>query len=385
MQSKKINFSLLDTLLSDSIGKDIANNIVDDVSVAVTQRGNGALRRFYSKEKRVSDEKSDDELIYRLASMTKPVTAAAALIQIDRGLLKLDDPVSKYIPSFSDMAVGRVENGKVVSDHRASGQISLLHLLTHTSGLLSADPVGLLQQPKLSQNMTLADVVDYYGNEVFLSDSPMERALYSPCAGMDVAARLVEITSGMSYADFLRLNIFEPLEMSDAVFNPDGGQWKRFCPMHNYKDGQSEIVDMGLHTFSDFPLSYTCGGGSLASTLGDYINFAQMLLNEGVYKGRVILSREAVETMRRPFIPESVPGIGKGETWGLGVRVIKHDTFLESGCFGWSGAYGTHFWVDPLNQITAVYMKNSFYDGGSGAMTARRFEKCVAGSCEADN
>ena len=376
MQTLRID--KLRALLESAMQDDLDDCRIGGASVIVAQEGQPVFTGRYGKSNTDTGDVMAPRTIFRLASMTKPVTAAAVLLQIQRGKLDLNDEVSRYIPSFASMMVGREERGLVVPDHPASEPIRLLHLLTHTSGILAADFVGTHQDIPPQAMQSLQSVVNYYGEHILLTNSPMELALYSPCAAFDVAARLVELSADMPYADFLRENLFEPLEMPDATFAPTDAQWARMAAMHNRtEEGRNAVVDMGPHTFANFPLSYTCGGASLCASIEDYAHFAEMLLCEGSFRGRTVLRPEMVAMMRAPRIPESVCGIGGGETWGLGVRVITGSPALPRGSFGWSGAYGTHFWVDPTNRLYAVYAKNSCYDGGSGAQTARRFEQCV--------
>ena len=169
--------------------------------------------------------------------------------------------------------------------------------------------------------------------------------------------------------------------MPDTTFFPSDDQWARMTAMHNRVDEQNQVIPMEKLTFGDFPLTYTCGGASLTSSLTDYAHFAEMLLHDGQYGGRQILTPESLAAMQLPRIPETVPGVSTTETWGLGVRVIKNHAVLPRGCFGWSGAYGTHFFVDPENRLYAIYMKNSYYDGGAGAKTANEFEEDVESAC----
>ena len=368
--------------LDQTIQNDLEQHIIGGASIWVAQNNQTVYCQCYGESNTDTHAPLLPNTLFRLASMTKPVTAAAALMQIQRGKLNLDDPVSKYIPAFKHKMVGRWENDKVVADHPAAEEIQLVHLLTHTSGLLSADPnVGLRQPIPAEAYQTLETIVNYYGEHIFLSTSPMELALYSATAAFDVAARLVEITADMPYEEFLRTNLFDPLEMPDTTFSPNEEQWGRMVGMHiRTEEGNAVDNRIGRHTFENFPLTYCCGGASLASTIVDYSHFASMLLNEGSYNGRQILSPEMIALMRYPRIPQTVAGIGGGETWGLGVRVITGSPALPRGSFGWSGAYGTHFWVDPTNAVTAIYMKNSRFDGGSGAQTARRFEQAVMSS-----
>jgi CubicO group peptidase (beta-lactamase class C family) len=146
--------------------------------------------------------------------------------------------------------------------------------------------------------------------------------------------------------------------------------------MHCNKDGKNAEKEMpGDSVFENIPETHYLGGGGLVSTLEDYGNFAKMLLNKGLsHTGKRILSEETFLKMTEPQIK-----INDNQSWGLGVRVITKKTYphLPVGCFGWSGAYGTHFFVDPENGIVAVFMKNSAVDGGAGNESAVKFEKAV--------
>ena len=129
--------------------------------------------------------------------------------------------------------------------------------------------------------------------------------------------------------------------------------------------------------FEDFPATHYLGGAGLVSTLHDYCNFAQMLLQKGQAKHGRILQEASIQMLSSPQLPGNImPGDTR---WGLGVRVIADDThpWLPKGCFGWSGAYGSHFWIDPTNNLFAVYMKNSKFDGGAANDSATRFEQAV--------
>ena len=182
----------------------------------------------------------------------------------------------------------------------------------------------------------------------------------------------------MPYNEFVEQGIFKPLGMVDTTFTPTDEQWDRMVHMHDLKDGVCSFHPLQKHTFGNYPLSYFCGGAGLVSTVSDYEKFAEMLLCEGKGRdGAEVLRAETVRLMRRVAVPDSImPG---NQKWALSMRVILEPTYgrLPVGTYGWSGAYGTHFWVDPENQVVGIYMKNSFYDGGSCALTAANFEKDV--------
>lgn len=322
------------------------------------------------------------DALFRMASMTKPITAAAVLLQAARGLLSLDNPVERYLPAYRNLAVGRLdEKGVPVFLRKAGTKLTLRHLLTHTGGV-GCGALGEAQYRLMDKKarQTLAGVVDYHAKS-YLAFEPFTAEAYSPVVGFDILARIVELTSGTAYDAFLRKELFEPLGMTDTTFSPTPAEWKRMIVMHDRVDGKSVEGKMVPHAvFADFPTTYFCGGAGLASTAADYSAFAEMLLNEGRVGRARLLPAALVREMARPQLPASL--MGPSEVWGLGVRVIAHESYrrLPVGAFGWSGAYGTHFWVDPVNRITAVYLKNSLYDGGSGARTAALFEQDVTGA-----
>jgi len=172
--------------------------------------------------------------------------------------------------------------------------------------------------------------------------------------------------------------IFIPCGMVDTTFAPSSEQWERVVGMHNYLDGRSvTAATVPGCVVDDYPVTHPLGGSGLVSTLSDYVKFAQMLQNKGMVSGHQILDPKWIERMATSQLPVEL--MNEDVNQGLGVRVITGEGYpwLPVGTFGWSGAYGTHFWIDPVNEITAVYLKNSRYDGGSGAKTAKNFEEDV--------
>lgn len=346
-------------------------------SALVYQNGELLAEGYYGFAQNNTSSPITADSMYRMASMSKPITAVCILLEMQRHRLDINDNLSKYIPGFEHKYVGRIVNGKLVKDRPAATQIKLLHLLTHTSGLLSADEVALKQPLPQEHGTTLESCANYYANNILLSDSPFERSLYSGLAAFDVLSRVVEITSGMTFDEYVKKNICDVLDMSDTTFVPNDSQWNRLVAVHDKINGENVVRDFGKCTFENVPLTRFAGSCSIVSTLNDYAHFAQMLLHEGNYNGVQLIRSEYIRLMKTPHVPDTVAGIGPGETWGLGVRVIKQDEYLTKGTFGWSGAYGTHFFVDPTNRMYAIYLKNSYYNGGSGAETARLFERDV--------
>lgn len=378
---KKIKIDALSENISDRMESDIKNNNISGASVSVISPDKTLIKAHFGTLSAEDKTPPNDSTLFRMASMTKPVTAVAVMTLYDKGLLEIDDPVEKYLPQFKNMYIAEMIDGKAEKVRKAQTTLTIKHLLTHTSGLVSGS-CGEFYANELSDetNKTLKDTVDYYSG-TGLGFEPYTENQYNATAAFDVLARIAEVISGMNYADFLKKYVTDPCGMHDTVFAPDNGQWERIIPMHKKENGKSGVAEMKKGcVFGNVPVTHYLGGAGLISSLGDYTSFARMLLNKGVINGNRIISEKAVKLISTAQVPESImPG---NERWGLGVRVITSENyrFLPVGAFGWSGAYGTHFWIDPVNSIAAVYMKNSMFDGGSGAVTAANFEKDVFNS-----
>ncbi|MBQ7624867.1 MAG: serine hydrolase [Clostridia bacterium] len=353
-------------------------------AVRVLQHGEiVADLRFGVKDVRTG-EPLPPHTLFRLASMTKPVTGVAALLALEKGWFDLYDKVSKHIPGFEKIPVGRMENGVPVPDHKPHTEALMWHLLTHTSGFSSEEPIGTYQRvhrPKSAYENNRAMLSHALAHDL-LSFDPGEFVSYSGYLAFDAVACIIQEKSGMPYADFIKKNIFEPLGIEDITYHPTDGQWARVVTMHDKTTFPTQVaVDMGKTTFENFPLSYTCAGAGLVGSVEDYSVFAELLRRRGEYNGVRIFADKMTDVMTKPYVPEGTPGLSPIKSWGLGVRVTRHDPVLPDGCFGWSGAYGTHFWVDPENDVTAIYMKNNrWFDSHGAGNTGLQFEKDVMSS-----
>jgi CubicO group peptidase (beta-lactamase class C family) len=302
--------------------------------------------------------------VFRMASMTKPVIGTAIMMMLEEGKLQLGDPVSKYIPEFKDMKVGVLleashEPGKPTKFYTmpAERAITIKDLLTHTSGL-SSGPMGQSEVAKIRRQPTetLADYIPRLGSTP-LEFQPGSHWMYSPSDGFDVLARIVEITSGIPLDRFLKQRIFDPLDMPDTSHYPTDAQMPRLVTVYQKTDNGLKKNENSLSMSSKV---YFAGGGGLVSTIDDYSHFAQMLANGGELNGRRLLSPRTVKLMSSVHIPYTLPGRTLGEGYGLSVRVMQDAIVgnhrVSDGSFGWSGAYGTHFWIDPKEDIVAVMM-----------------------------
>lgn len=306
--------------------EDLETGHIQGASVHVSQRGKTLYQAHFGNVTEYS--------LFRLASMTKPVTAVAVLILADRKKLSLKDPVLKYLPGFPM-------------------ELQIIHLLSHTSGLSQDYYVRYLTDEYRADPNLLVDFIA----SVPFDHEPGTYAEYNPVETFALLTAIVEKVAEVDFATFAEREIFQPLGMTDTTFLPTKAQWARLVPMADTVPGC---------VFERYPVTNPLGGAGLVSSLSDYTKFAQMLLNGGMD----ILSPEAVKTM-------SSAQFG---TWGCGVRVVGENDRLPKGSYGWSGAYGTHFWIDPQNELIAIYMKNSRVDGGADAVTAKHFEEDVYAS-----
>ena len=314
------------------------------------------------------------DALFRLASSSKPITAAAILILMEEGKLKLTDPVSKYIPEFrnSKVAVEAVRTAAPMSDQGpgsgdkyytvpASRDIAIIDLLTHTSGLASGGITGPDVQKLLQARTpteTLADFIPRLGT-LALDFQPGTEWRYSGLAGFDTLGRIVEIVSGSPFDQFLRQRLFEPLGMDNTWFNVPEKEQARVVTIYNRTADGLRKPTAPLRIGSPV---YFSGAGGLTSTASDYLQFAQMLCNGGQLNGKRILSPWTVDLMTSNNVGDLFEGqIGrppKGVGFGLGGEVVVSavDARMRkpNGSYGWDGAFGTYWWVNRKEQMAVV-------------------------------
>ena len=329
--------------------------------------------------------------IFRIASMTKPVTSVAVMMLFEEGKLFLTDPVSKFIPAFKGSTVieGAGAEAKAAPARRA---ITIRDLLTHRSGItygfINGGVIGTgyrkngVTDGLTSTTATLEENINKLAAEPLVSQ-PGDRFNYS--LSTDVLGRVVEVVSGQPFNVFLRERIFKPLKMGDTDFIVPESKWPRFVTVYS-PDGKGGIRPMNdPETFGNTNMSpwayykagktYFSGGAGLASTASDYARFANMLLNGGAYDGARLLSPKTLELMTMSHTSDLAPPLqllGPGVNFGLGFRVVTDlastQTLGSNGLYGWSGIYGTNFWVDPKEKLVAVMMVQK-YPGSTVAAT----------------
>jgi CubicO group peptidase (beta-lactamase class C family) len=362
-----------------AIGRHIDEKHIAGAVTLVARKGFVVHFEAHGKRDIDSNQPMIRDTIFKMASSTKPVTGVAIMILVEEGKVRLGDPVSRFIPEFKELKVAVEKEGSAeVEIKKADREITIRDLLTHTSGLLSGGPGSRkapqdLMWPKESD--TLATHIPRLA-QVPLDFQPGSKWRYSGLAGIDTLGRIVEIASGQSFDDFLRQRIFGPLGMSDTSFVVAEHQQDRVAAVYRSTPKGLEKNPMQLR----FPKTYFSGAGGLSSTAADYFRFGQMLLGGGQLDGRQILSPRSIAiyssnhvgTMFRQQL-----GRGEGLGFGLTVEVVQDaneaGTFRSNGSFGWDGAFGTHFWVDPEEQLVAVLMIQT----SVGRLIQRDFETAV--------
>ena len=312
------------------------------------------------------------DAIFSIASMTKPMVSVAIMMLHDEGKVFLSDPVGKFLPQLARMQVGIVKTdaagNEVVETIPANRQPTIQDLLRHTSGLTYGDR-GTTAVHKLWPASSSAASVTYTGSEFIdaISKTPL---LYQPgtvwdySLSTDVLGLVIEAVSGKSLSAFLDERIWKPLGMVDTAFTvPDTKQTRYALAFQN--DPLTNMPQSVLHA-SGKPLKFECGGACAVSTAMDYLRFAQMLLNGGVLEGKRILSRKTVELMTADHLAPDVrarttnPLLPAGFGFGLGFSIRTHTGLAPMagtvGDYAWGGAFGTYFWIDPKEQLTAVFM-----------------------------
>jgi CubicO group peptidase (beta-lactamase class C family) len=325
------------------------------------------------------------DAMFRLASMSKPIAGTAVMMLVEEGKIRLNDPVSRFIPEFRNAKVAVPRQGgragvpaagaqaaapayDVVS---AAREITIRDLMTHTSGLVSGG-LGASAAPRREPNDTLASYIPKLGS-VPLDFQPGTLWRYSGQAGFDVLSRIVEVVSGQTFDVFLKQRLFDPLGMKDTTFVLTESQPR--VPML-YQRGPKGLEPTPRVTNS----TYFSGAGGLVSTAEDYLQFAQMMLNGGEMNGRRFVSPRTVGLMTTNQTGDMVNGQfgrpDRGMGFGLSVQVVQDpvaaDLRVSKGSWGWAGGTGVSYWVEPEEQMVSIFMIQ-----GSGAGTRPDFENAL--------
>jgi CubicO group peptidase (beta-lactamase class C family) len=327
-------------------------------------------------------DKMRRDTIFRIASMTKPITAAAAMILVEECKLRLDEPVDRLLPELSGRKVMKQLAGWPDDTVPANRSITLRDLLTFRLGIGAVmAPPGRYPIQKVMEEAGIAPSPDqplYPPDEVMrrfgtlpLLHQPGERWLYH--SGSEILGVLIARASGQTLGNFLRERIFAPLGMQDTGFFVPEGKLDRLATSY-----RSDAASGGLALYDEArggrfarPPVFESGGGGLVSTVDDYLAFGRMMLNQGKHGGERILSRLSVELMTTDHITaeqkaasEFFPGFWDSRGWGFGLSVVtrRDDVAAVPGRFGWDGGYGTSGYSDPNEDMVAILMTQRLWD-----------------------
>ena len=334
----------------------IADGRMAGVVVAIAKNGKLAHFRVLGRMEKSTDEPMRADAIFRMASMTKPITSAAVLMLYEEGHFQLEDPVSRYIPELSGMEPEASSNEEI--DAR---EMSIRDLLIHTAGLPGNGDDPRHNQVWTNLDLTLKQQMEEVSRQP-LAYAPGTDWRYSEAT--NILGYLIEVISEQPIEEFFEERIFRPLGMMDTSFFVPEAKVHRLPAVYGVSEaGVTELL------WSD-PLARELrlpkaprGTGGLFSTAHDYLRFAQMLLNKGEFDGVRLLSPKTVELMTTDHLPSGVsisdPSLA-GYGWGLGVRVrtnLAESQFLGNvGEYGWVGAFGTFFLVDPQEALVAMFL-----------------------------
>ncbi len=353
-------------------------DMVDDEKIAgaviaVARKGKLVLHEAVGEADREVMKPMETNTVFRIYSMTKPITSTAVMMLVDEGRIGLDDPVSKYLPEFDNPQVYVSHKGQTIESVPAKRAITVRDLLRHTSGLTygffgNSHVDSLYQQSAiLFPFFDLTSTVEKIGKLPLLYQ-PGTRFNYS--VSTDVLGRLVEVVSEQTFDEFLDERVFTPLGMEDTDFYVHPESEERFAALYVADETTDELaVDTDPSRTRGFALNrpkLLSGGGGLFSTSGDYLRFCQMLLNKGELDGVRLLKPATVETMSTNQLPESSPNViigpetREGVGFGLGLSVVVDDVpgspHVPRGELGWGGMASTHFWLSPQHDLAVVVL-----------------------------
>lgn len=353
--------------------------------VAIVRKGELIYTNTFGYQDLKKKIPMDFNSIFRIYSMTKPITSVATMQLWEQGLIKLDDPIHLYIPEFEHMkvAIENEDKSKIIKMVSMERPITIQDLLRHTSGLTygkfgpkTAVRKEWIKSEHKFRSFTSADFIKEI-TKLPLIGQPGKRWEYS--YSTDVLGRLIEVVSGQELGDYFKEHIFTPLGMNDTGFYIPKEKLHRAAQGHNFKtnDYPTNFIDVAKKP------KMSAGGGGLTSTISDYIIFTKMLLNNGSYNGKHLLGRKTVETMTANHMPLDIdkgdlflPGDGHGFGLGFAVRLEKGmaATPGSKDDFRWGGWAGTGFWIDPAEEMISIFMVQ---DPKSSAYLRDRYKALV--------
>ncbi|MCY3883729.1 MAG: serine hydrolase [Gammaproteobacteria bacterium] len=357
--------------VTDVMQSYIDRGYVPGIHVLVARRGVIVYDNAIGTRGKDDDRPLEKDALYRIYSMTKPITAVAAMQLYEQGKFKLDSPVAEFISEFGELKVHAGDEEPVPVNR----PMNMRHLLTHTAGLGyglgNRHPVDrLFRQNRVLGSTDLDEMIGKM-KEIPLKFQPGDRWDYS--AAVDVTGLVVQRLSGQSFNEYLEEHIFAPLRMDDTFFEIPEDKHDRLLPVHNWSRQESGAIVMRPNQPTDYRnVTMFSGGGGLISTGMDYLRFAEALRRGGELEGSRIIGRKTIEYMTQNHLPATLPGAGTGDNptaaatraqqssfgfglgFGINTNPMADGNLSSRGEFNWGGAAGTVFWVDPEEELVVV-------------------------------
>lgn len=354
------------------------------------------------------------DTMYRIASMTKPITATAVMQLVEEGKIDLDDPIDKFLPEYKNPVVyakytdfyGNYEADEGFPKGMETPQlmqkimslppvdverkVTIRDLLSHFSGMGMSLCGYTMVSMMLDPSDKLEDRVKKWAS-IPLDFQPESRSGYSTVMGFDILGRIIEVVSQMDLAEYFRTKLFEPLGISNLTFLPDKRQAEREAENYHCENGKFYIepdtdtapISYVLIQETDARIAgYYSGSAGLWGSVEAYDRFTTMFANEGILNGARILKPETIRLMHtEAAAAHLVPAEYPGAVWGFGMMIYQEPDKMQMqvspGTFGWSGAFGTHMFIDPQTGISATFVMNSYNAGGAASPIARMIEKLI--------
>ncbi len=384
-------------LIDQMIQEEIDSGHIPGAVALIARNGKIVYHKAFGMADNQANRKLERDEIFRIASQSKAITSTAVMMLWEKGLFRLDDPISKYLPEFgkAQLLESFNEADSSFTTTPAEKQITIRHLLTHTSGI----GYGVIDgDEKFRKIYAKAGVMDLFTVEDITIQESVKRlaklplhhepgSKYTYSEGLDVLGYFIEVMSGMPFDEFLREHIFDPLDMDDTWFYLPESKYDRLVTVQRKDDnGQWEPLPYTFYD-PDYPRKgakkFFSGGAGLSSTVEDYAKFLQMYLNNGEYNGKRLLSRTTVEFMMQNQVGELLGD--RGSDYGLAFGLVdeKGEAGGGRGSFGtfdWGGYFNTQYFADPEENIIGLIFKQT--SGGTGDQTSWKFRQLVFNSID---
>jgi CubicO group peptidase (beta-lactamase class C family) len=349
--------------LSDAFRRDIDKGTIPGVTMMVARRGQIGWFEALGRQSPASSAPMALDSLFRIFSMTKPIVSVGIMLLLEDGRFLLSDPLAKFIPEFAEQKVGVEVNGKLELVPLAR-PITIQDLLRHTSGITYDHTGNSLVQQLYQQSRLRSRKISNAEHAAMVASLPLQcqpGAEWNYSRSTDILGRIIEVVSGQSLSAFLTENILAPLRMAETGFytgEANAGRLAEPFPADPWSGDKVQLFNM-----LDRPVMES-GGGGLVSTTMDYARFCQMLLNGGTLDGNRIIGRKTLELMASDHLGPGVrvesPLLPAGHSFGLGFAVRTQTGMApfpgSVGQFFWSGMAGTFFWIDPREDLFAVFM-----------------------------